>query len=79
MVRRKRSEKDSRVQFRIAHVNARSIRPRTVEIGRFVVQHKIDILAVQESWLEGDEKVTLPGFYWVGRGREGRQGEVPVS
>ena len=63
-----------KAQFRVAHVNVRSLRPRIAEIGRFLVKNRIDVLAVQESWLEGDEGVTIPGYYWVGRGRTGRKG-----
>ena len=72
---KRRSQKSSRkVQFRVAHANVRSLRPRIAEIGRFLVRNRIDLLAVQESWLDGAEGVTIPGYYWVGKGRTGRRG-----
>ena len=74
MVARRKQKPGRKAQFRVAHVNVRSLRLRIAEIGRFVVKNRIDVLAVQESWLEGDEGVTVPGYYWVGRGRTGRQG-----
>ena len=74
MVARRKQKLRRKAQFRIAQANVRSLRPRIAEIGRFLVKNRVDVLAVQESWLEGDETVTIPGYYWVGRGRTARQG-----
>ena len=55
-----------RQPFRVAHINVRSIRARLAELEMFVRQHRLDVVAVQETWLSERDIVTAPGYYWMG-------------
>ena len=52
--------------FRVAHINVRSLHPRLEELGFLAQEHSLDVLAVQETWLKPGQKVSVPGFFWIG-------------
>ncbi|XP_072033073.1 uncharacterized protein [Amphiura filiformis] len=40
--------------------NARSIKKKTASIADFIIDQKLDVLAVTESWLDGDDRDEVP-------------------
>lgn len=45
---------------RLAHWNAGSMKKKTTSITDCIIDHKIDLLAITESWLKGDDRDSCP-------------------
>lgn len=67
-------------KLNVAHINIRSLVPKCMIMKNYVINNKIDILAISESWLTHailDEVVCMEGFQLVRRDRAcGRGGGV---
>ena len=63
----------------LCHCNMRSVlkEGKIEELGLFVSDHNIDILAITESWLDNsvaDDRVRIHGFHTVFRNDRNRHG-----
>lgn len=68
-------------RVRVGHINIRSILPKIHELSQLLEFHKLDVLAVSETWLNSNTSncyVNIAGYGFFHRNRIGRGGGVGI-